>query len=109
MSEPILPPKVWAETFTYANGKSETIYKQRMTEEGPYTRVDGACVHHLVYMYGHWVFIWPEPSKTVTIGFGTIERHTVEYRDVPIDLTWGSDNLVAFGREWRQALIKRVT
>lgn len=109
MSEPILPPGVWIETFTHADGKTENILKRRMAEEGPHTRVDRAGVRHLVYMYGHWVFHWPEVSKTVTIGFGTIESHTVEQKDVPIDLAWSGENLVAFARQWRQDLIKRVT
>lgn len=104
-----MPPGVWAETYTHSNGRTETVYKQRMSEEGPFTRVDGTRTRHLLYMYGHWVFVWSETAKTLNIGFGTVESHTVEHRDVPIDLAWGPDNLVTFGRQWRQALIKRVT
>lgn len=35
-----LPEGVWAETFTYASGKTETIYKRAMAEEGPVLRVE---------------------------------------------------------------------
>ena len=107
--EPVLPPGVWTETYTYANGKTETIYKQAMSEEGPHTVTDGHRIRHLVYMYGHWVFDWSEVAKTVNIGFGTIDKHTVEHKDVPIAHQWGPNNLVEFGRQWRQGLIGRVT
>lgn len=104
-----LPPGVWAERFTYSNGKTEVVYKQAMSEEGPYTYTNEHRVRHLVYMYGHWVFDWAEGAKTVTIGFGTIQSHTVEYRDIPIAGLWGADTLANFGRGWRQQLIHRVT
>lgn len=104
----VLPPGVWTETFTYANSKTETIYKQTMSEEGPRTRSDRQRARHLVYMYGHWVFDWLQNAKTVTIGFGTLDNHETQYLDVPIDLTWNPDNLVTFGRQWRQTLINRV-
>lgn len=104
-----LPPGVWAEHYTYANGKTEVIYKQAMSEEGPYTVTDGQRMRHLVYMYGHWVFAWAESAKTVNIGFGTIDKHTSEYRDVPISTPWDPNNLITFGRRWRQQLINRVT
>lgn len=107
--EPILPPGVWAETYTYSNGKTEIIYKRKMSEEGPHTVTDGRRVRHLVYMYGHWVFAWPEGAKTVNIGFGSIDSHKVEYRDVPIALAWAPESLIEFGRKWRRQLISRVT
>lgn len=100
-----LPEGVWAETFTYANGKTETIYKRAMAEEGPLLRVEGG-VRQLVYMYGHFVFIWSQVSQTtVDIGFGTIASHHVEHRDVTITGNWNPENLITFGRQWRRRLL----
>ena len=110
MSEPPspLPTGVWAETFTYSNGKSETIYKQALAEEGPHLRQDENRVRYLIYMYGHWVFIWSEISKaTVDIAFGTIDKHHMEHREVSITGDWTPDNLIAFGRRWRRRLISQ--
>lgn len=109
MSEPVLPPGVWAETYTHANGKTETIYKQQMSEEGPRTLADSQRTRHLLYMYGHWVFDWAEAAKTLHIGFGTLESHTLEHRNVPIAREWGPENLVEFGRRWRRQLIERTS
>lgn len=100
-----LPEGVWAETFTYANGKTETIYKRAMAEEGPVLRVDGR-VRYLVYMYGHFVFIWSQVSRTtVDIGFGTIDSHHIEHREVAIVGNWNPDNLINFGRQWRSRIM----
>ena len=104
-----LPPGVWAETYTHANGRVETIYKQAMSEEGPYTVTDPHGSRHLLYMYAHWVFDWAHGAATVNIGFGTIQSHTSEYPNVPISARWEADNLIAFGRQWYRQLVKRVT
>ena len=102
---PPLPPGVWTETFTYANGKTETIYKRAMAEEGPLLRAGGG-VRYLVYMYGHFVFTWSQISRnTVDIGFGTIDSHHSEHRDVTITGNWNPDNLIDFGRQWRHRII----
>lgn len=96
---------MWTETFTYANGKTETIYKRAMAEEGPALRVEGG-VRYLVYMYGHFVFIWSQISRTtVEIGFGTTNSHHIEHRDVSITGNWNPDNLIHFGRQWRRRII----
>ena len=97
-----LPEGIWAKTFTYANGKTETIYKRSMTEEGPHLRIAGG-VRYLVYMYGHFVFSWSQVSQaTVDIGFGTITTHHTDHHEVPITGTWKPENLITFGRCWRR-------
>lgn len=104
-----LPPGVWMEKFTYANGKTDHIYKRKMSEEGPHAYTDRQGMRHLIYMYGHWVFDWPETARTLSVGFGTINNHTIEHREVGIGLAWNGENLVNFGRDWRKQLIQRVT
>ncbi len=100
-----LPEGVRAETFTYANGWSETIYKRSMAEEDPRLQVQGG-VRHLVYMYGHFVFTWSQISRTtVDIGFGTISSHHIEHREIAITGNWNPDNLINFGRQWRRRLM----
>lgn len=97
-----LPEGVWTETFTYCNGRTETIYKRAMAEEGPHLRIEGG-VRYLIYMYGHFVFVWSQVSRaTVDIGFGTVEAHHVEHREIAITGDWNPDNLIKFGRGWRR-------
>lgn len=105
----MLPPGVWTATFTYNNGRTDTILKTRLAEEGPHMGTDARRgIRCLSYMYGHWVFFWPEHSNTVTIAFGTIARHNVEHRNVPIDKPWNGDHLVRFARTWRANLLGRL-
>ena len=108
MSEPPspLPAGVWAETFAYSSGRTEIIYKRALSEEGPHLRADDRGARCLLYMYGHWVFIWSEISKaTVDIAFGAIDSHHVEHREVSITGDWNPENLIKFGRRWRRQLI----
>lgn len=106
---PVPPPGVWTETFTYSNGRTDEILKTRIAEEGPHARTDARLgLRYLSYMYGHWVFFWPEHSNTITIAFGTLANHHVEHRNVPIEKPWSGDHLVRFARSWRAALLDRL-
>lgn len=106
---PVLPPGVWTETFTYSSGRTDSILKTRIAEEGPHMRTDQRRgVRYLSYMYGHWVFLWPEHSNTIAIAFGTLAQHRVEHRNVPIEKPWNGDHLVRFSRNWRSALLDRL-
>lgn len=57
-------------------------------------------------MYGHFVFTWSQVSQTtVDTGFGTINSHHIEHREVTIAGSWNPDNLINFGRRWRRCIM----
>ncbi|MQA62016.1 MAG: hypothetical protein GEU86_11050 [Actinophytocola sp.] len=94
-----LPPGVRAETFTYSNGKQETIYLAPYESDGPkVAQVNGSRV--LVYMYAAYVFRWRESATKLNIGHGTIDKHMGLWEGVPISGKWHPDTLTQFAQQW---------
>lgn len=101
-----LPPGVRAETFTYANGRQETVYQAPFECEGPLLAVeDDRKV--LYYMYAAYVFRWPQNTTRLEIGHGTIRQHMALWTDVTIAGTWTPQTLTQFATAWtRRELAK---
>lgn len=94
-----LPPGVRAETFTYANGKQDTIYLAPFESDGPRLLADdGLCV--LCYAYAAYVFRWPEGTAQLDVGHGTIDDHMELFRGISITGRWCPGRLAAFGQRW---------
>lgn len=101
-----LPPGVRAETFTYSNGKQETIYRAPYESDGP--RLVNSNGHRLlVYMYAAYVFRWPEGTSKLDIGHGSIDAHMELRRGVTITGRWHPNTLTLFGQEWAHVEFRR--
>lgn len=101
-----LPPGVREETFTYANGKQETIYRAPFESEGPILATnDGRRV--LWYVYAAYVFAWPEGTTQLDIGHGSIANHMDLWQGISITGKWHPDTLAAFGQQWAKAELDR--
>jgi len=95
----LLPPGVRAETFTYADGKQETIYRAPFESEGPRLVVeDGEKI--LYFMYAAYVFRWPQDTTRLDIGHGTIDDHMGLWRGVRITGIWTPQTLTRFATRW---------
>lgn len=94
-----MPPGVRAETFTYADGKQDTIYLAPYESAGPLLRQEnGARV--LYYMYAAYVFRWPEGCTQLDVGHGSIEEHMSLFSGVTITGRWHPERLAQFGQAW---------
>lgn len=103
-----LPPGVVARTFTYRNGRTETIYIAPFPAEGPVRITDASGHVAWMFMYAHFVFSWLEGASHVNVAHGTIggNRMTI-WRDVAIDGRWSAQALSTFGRRWVQEQLAR--
>jgi len=101
-----LPPGVRAETFTYANGKQETVYRAPFESDGPRLVVeDGAPV--LYYMYAAYVFRWREGTTQLDVGHGSIDRHIGLFDGISITGRWSPDRLAGFSQRWATEQFRR--
>lgn len=94
-----LPPGVRAETYTYANGKQETIYLAPFESDGPRLLADNGT-RVLYYMYAAYVFRWPEGTTQLDVGHGSINRHMRLFRGISVTGRWCPDRLAEFGQVW---------
>lgn len=94
-----LPPGVRAETFTYASGRQQTVYRAPFESEGPRLVVEDSQ-KILYFMYAAYVFRWPQGSTRVAIGHGSIGDHMGLWQDVPITGVWTPQTLVRFATDW---------
>lgn len=96
-----LPPGVCAGTYTYANGKQETVYFAPFESDGPRLRVeDGHKV--LYYMYAAYVFRWQQDTTKLDIGHGAIENHMDLWQGVQISGPWTPQTLTRFAARWTE-------
>lgn len=103
-----LPPGVRTETFTYSNGKEQTIYLAPFETEGPKLLVeDDRKV--MYYMYAHYVFRWPQGTTQLSIGHGTIAKHIALWTEITIAGPWMPDTLAGFAALWTRAESQRHT
>jgi len=94
-----LPPGVRAETFTYADGKHQTVYLAPYESDGPrLTRENGERV--LYFMFAAYVFRWPDGSCKLDVGHGSIDDHMELWQGIPIAGRWHPDGLVRFAQNW---------
>ncbi|SHF26504.1 hypothetical protein [Streptoalloteichus hindustanus] len=94
-----LPPGVRAETFTYRNGRTTTVYRAPFPSEGPLRGIwDGYEV--LLFMYAHFVFVWPKAAGQVDVRHGTFAKSLLLFENVPIEGEWGAETLRLFGVRW---------
>lgn len=94
-----LPPGVRAETFTYANGDRQTIYRAPFQSDGPHL-VSGDGRRILLYMYAAYVFRWPEGTSQLDVGHGSIGRHMGLHSGVTITGLWSPGRLAEFAQVW---------
>lgn len=103
-----LPPGVRAETFTYANGKQETVYRAPFESDGPRLRVEND--HKVLYfMYAAYVFRWPQDTTRLDIGHGTIDDHMDLWQGVPIAGAWTPVTLTNFAVRWARQEFRKVS
>jgi hypothetical protein len=105
---PVLPPGVVARTFTYRNGRTETIYTALFPAEGPIKVTDASGQAAWVFMYAHFVFAWLDGAAHVTIAHGSIAGNRISvWRDVAIEGRWSAQALSEFGRRWVREQFRR--
>lgn len=94
-----LPPGIREETFTYANGKQEIIYRAPFESEGPIVAAShGRRV--LWYAYAAYVFAWPEGTTQLNIGHGRIADHMDLWQGISITGKWHPETLAEFAQKW---------
>lgn len=93
------PPGIRAKTFTYANGKQETIYFAPFESDGPRLLAENGK-RVIYYMYAAYVFRWVEGTSQLDVGHGTIADHMGLFTDVTITGRWSPDRLAEFGQAW---------
>ncbi|MFB9429922.1 hypothetical protein [Streptoalloteichus tenebrarius] len=94
-----LPPGVVAETFTYRNGRTTTIYRAPFPSEGP-VRGLWEGYEALLFMYAHFVFVWPKAAGQVEVRHGTLTKSLLLWPNVPIEGQWCAETLRLFGVRW---------
>lgn len=101
-----LPQGVRAETFSYANGRTETIYRAPFESDGPRLIVEEDR-KVLYFMYAAYVFRWPQDTTRLDIGHGTIADHMELWTDVPITGTWTPKSLTRFAVDWARCEFRK--
>ncbi|WP_246257046.1 hypothetical protein [Amycolatopsis anabasis] len=98
---PVVAPGLVAEVCTDSKGREQIVYRAPFPSEGP-VQCQGRSGRLLwVYMFAHFVFVWPEGRTQVDISHGTIGGGRMPLWDgVPIDGDWTSDTLARFGQGW---------
>lgn len=96
---PNLPPGIRTETFTYSNGDTATVYRAPFQSDGPHMLAE-AGKRVLVYVYGAYVFRWPEGTSQLDIGHGSISQHMGLHTGVTITGHWSAGRLAEFGQAW---------
>ncbi|GGM64616.1 hypothetical protein GCM10012275_39040 [Longimycelium tulufanense] len=102
----VLPPGVSAETRTFRNGESRTVYRCPFFSEGPVRGyVDGR--EAWLFMYGHFVFVWPLGAGQLQVRHGTLRHSIPLFDDVPITGTCEANTLREFGITWTRDHLAR--